>query len=171
MRSRALNFIRTNRNSNVPDGLNFNIQDHGLFLNPHIFIENRLWFIQPIWTPHLSIFGKNTIAGAGFLNIGTYGQAFVVYGHVISILTDIEYTVLKSIYEYSVARKIDPILAPIRIDRLQSRLDARQVEITINAMVVFNYVTILGTRVALTDNGFEAFKNARPFGRNAGHVM
>ena len=87
------------------------------------------------------------------------------------ILTDIEYTVLKSIYEYSVARKIDPLLNPIRIDRLQSRLDARQVEITINAMVVFNYVTKLGTRVALTDNGFEALKNVRPFGRDAGHVM
>ena len=87
------------------------------------------------------------------------------------ILTEIEYTVLKSIYEYSVARKIDPLLNPIRIDRLQSRLDARQVEITINAMVVFNYVTKLGTRVALTDNGFEAFKNARQFGRDAGHVM
>lgn len=82
------------------------------------------------------------------------------------ILTAIEHEVLKSIRDHLAARGVDPVMSPIRIDQLQCNLDYSQMEVAINAMVVFRYLTKLDRHVAMTAKGVEVLKNASLFGNN-----
>ena len=82
------------------------------------------------------------------------------------ILTKIEHAVLKSIHTHLADRGIDPIMTPVRIDMLQCSLDESQIEVVINAMVVFKYVTKICGYVALTEKGSEVLENAKLFGSN-----
>ena len=82
------------------------------------------------------------------------------------ILTNIEHAVLNSIYKHLADRGVDPIMTPVNIDQLQFNLDTSQIEVAVNAMVVFKYVTKLGRNVALTEKGLEVLKRARLFRTN-----
>ena len=82
------------------------------------------------------------------------------------ILTTIEHEVLKSIRDHLAARGIDPVMSPVRIDQFPCKLDYSQMEVAINAMVVFRYVTKIGRHIAMTAKGVEVLKNASLFGNN-----